>query len=711
MTRALLLSVRLLDGRFHGVGDWPPSPFRLFQALVAGAYGGRWRAEATAPKDAAFRWLESLPPPLLSAPPRVRLRPLTSYVPNNDLDAKGGDPRRANEIRVTKQMRASAFDPAEAFHYAWSFAGDDGHARTLAELATRLHTFGRGIDAAAAQAEIVDAAAAECVLAERGPPSRPGGPGAIPCATAGSLDSLHARHAAFVARLTAPSSPGGPILFRQPPKALYRGVGYDRLSQRLIFDLRDGRDPNRFHPVPQERIVVLTTAVRDCARQHLAAGLPEDRAAEVARIVAGIGAGAADIARRLRILPLPTIGFTYADPAIRRVLVELPPECPIPLKDVAWALSGRTLPGIGATLSEAAPSEMAKHYGVGMPSRRWRSVTPLALTPLPPRGRMSGGERVSAEQTVARNVRNALRQAGFDPREVAIRVQREPWHTKGARAEAFATERFAAARLYHVEVTFPSPQFGPVVLGDGRFLGLGLLRPVDDGAPALHVFELHGARPALSRALYVAQALRRAVMSCVAASDPASRGLLDPFFTGHGEDGTPLRGGRHAHLFFAALDTDGDDRIDHLLVIAPHLADRTATVSKADHLKRLEAGIAGLAELHIPGLGTHRLAAVAADDALTASHVWTSHTRYLPTRHPARAEEDNAVVASDLVSECLRRGLPRPRVVMHEIWRGARGGISATASLHFSIAVRGPVMLGRCSHSGAGVFRPGTLPR
>src|SRR5579885_2162377 len=34
---ALVIYVRLHDGRYHGGGDWPPSPARLFQALVAGA--------------------------------------------------------------------------------------------------------------------------------------------------------------------------------------------------------------------------------------------------------------------------------------------------------------------------------------------------------------------------------------------------------------------------------------------------------------------------------------------------------------------------------------------------------------------------------------------------------------------------------------------------------------------------------------------------
>jgi CRISPR-associated protein Csb2 len=32
----LLISVRFHDGRYHGRLDWPPSPARLFQALVAG---------------------------------------------------------------------------------------------------------------------------------------------------------------------------------------------------------------------------------------------------------------------------------------------------------------------------------------------------------------------------------------------------------------------------------------------------------------------------------------------------------------------------------------------------------------------------------------------------------------------------------------------------------------------------------------------------
>jgi hypothetical protein len=43
--RSLLIHISLLHPLWHGSGDWPPSPFRLFQAVVAGAFGGRWAAE------------------------------------------------------------------------------------------------------------------------------------------------------------------------------------------------------------------------------------------------------------------------------------------------------------------------------------------------------------------------------------------------------------------------------------------------------------------------------------------------------------------------------------------------------------------------------------------------------------------------------------------------------------------------------------------
>ena len=46
MSHGLVIHVHLHEGRYHGEGDWPPCPARLFQALVAaaGLQGGEFLA-------------------------------------------------------------------------------------------------------------------------------------------------------------------------------------------------------------------------------------------------------------------------------------------------------------------------------------------------------------------------------------------------------------------------------------------------------------------------------------------------------------------------------------------------------------------------------------------------------------------------------------------------------------------------------------------
>src|SRR5581483_8717579 len=105
---ALVIYVRLHDGRYHGRGDWPPSPARLFQALVAGAGLSGRLSEA----KQALKWLEKLPAPVIAAPrawqPR---RGVLFYMPNNDSDRIEGDPLEMAKIRTaTKVFRPYFFD-------------------------------------------------------------------------------------------------------------------------------------------------------------------------------------------------------------------------------------------------------------------------------------------------------------------------------------------------------------------------------------------------------------------------------------------------------------------------------------------------------------------------------------------------------------------------------------------------------------------------
>jgi len=97
------------------------------------------------------------------------------------------------------------------------------------------------------------------------------------------------------------------------------------------------------------------------------------------RVLIGRSATEADKAARVRIVPVPSIGHPQADHAIRRVLVEVPPDCPIAHTDIEWAFSGLYLGEKRPLLVRADDLSMLDHFGIGASKRVWRTVTPAAL--------------------------------------------------------------------------------------------------------------------------------------------------------------------------------------------------------------------------------------------------------------------------------------------------------------------------------------------
>ncbi len=502
MGRAIVIEIRLLQQQWHGVGDWPPSPFRLFQALIAGAYGGRWRAEDNSKKDAAFRWLESLQPPIIVAPPKYDLRAVPYFVPNNDADGFGNDPRRLE--RVAKSSASVRIDAEPYFAYLWSFDEGEAEAVRIAGLSKRLHTFGRGIDAAFAQAEIIDAAEIEERLAGyRGGKSRPnasgdGGAigGTVPCPMGGSLESLKTRFALSARRFSYEGPQGkNKSYFIQPPKAVSRLVAYSLPPSRFLFDLRILGGDHRFYAIPVEKVASVAKCVRNLAYERLK--LPSYEAM-VEKVIVGRTATGREMLRRVRFTPLPTIGHRYADPSIRRVLLEVPPDSPISASDISWAISGQLLPDFvdvdvetgevsGVQLVLSTEDSMLRHYGINAAAARlWRSVTPVVLPTPRLRGRANGSARAAFQARAAGAVVDALRHAGVWAAAREIRVQKEPFHLRGSCANAFDSDRFGPGRLHHVEIDFVEPITGPLIVGDGRWLGLGLMRPVRGKMTEVH---------------------------------------------------------------------------------------------------------------------------------------------------------------------------------------------------------------------------------
>lgn len=744
MTGALLFSVRFHDGRFHGRPEWPPSPARLFQALVAAAANGTTLADED---QRALAWLERLDPPVIAAPVARATKGYANYVPNNDLDAKGGDVRRIADIRAPKVIKAMLFDAAVPVLYLWRFDGGEDQAERLCAVANRLYQLGRGVDMAWAHADLLAEDEAAARLAAHGGtvfrPCQAGDGTWLACPAAGTLASIAERYDKWRRRfafLTAPAPTKKDRsrtkvigqTFTQPPKARFCQVAYNSPPWRLLFELRNTSADGGFYPWLLTDVIRLVEMVRDGAAQRLAGALPDKRAL-IERVFIGRNATEADKASRIRLLPLPSIGHQHADRAIRRLLVEVPPDCPLHADDIAWAFTA-WLPHDPTTGEVAGwqlvriPADggdrdaaMLSHYGLVANEggfRLWRTVTPAALPETAARRRIDPArirdeakgapERLAEERRAKAAVCSALRHTGIDTPVEAIHVQREPFYAKDARAERFATgSRFSKHRLWHVEIEFAEPRAGPLVIGDGRYLGLGLMAPEQQRWLRAAVYSIEGTAPPAAARDQILAALRRALMAVNRDHDSQRR--VSTLFSGHEPDGRPARqGATHRHVFLAAATDESGERLARLYVIRPDAVDRTCRLSRDDKA-RFERVVLALQKLHAGRLGVialgHPTEPAAGDPLFASSRVWETRAPYRPTRHPHRKQDFTFLVAHDLMAECSRRGLPRPTTEILEFAAGPNGGnLVAHVRLRFKGAVRGPVLLGRDSHKGGGCF-------
>jgi len=728
MQAALVLSVHFHDGRYHGTGPWPPAPARVFQALIAGA---AWGSKLTEPHRAALGWLEALEPPVIVAPLARTGHGFTSYVPNNDLDSVGGDPARVAEIRAAKAIRPRLFNATLPLIYAWMFesiATNLAHAQTTCAIAQHLYQLGRGVDMAWAQAVVVDAEGLDVRLDIPGTsPFRPT-PGenglSLVCPQPGSLQSLEQRYAGQRKQF-GEQRIGRKVqtLFTRPNKPLFQLISYNSPSEFLLFEIRNADSSDaipEFVPQPTTKIAALVETLRDGAARRLRDVLPGDpsHAATVERVFVGRGADDADKSARIRIIPLPSIGHPQANQAIRRILVEMPPGCAFSPADIRWGFAGLDLAdeATGAALFASYQRGMLRRYGV-LPHetrRVWRTVTPAAL-PQPaarrridpkhlanPSDQKGARERLLEEGRAIEAVRAALRHARIDVGPTMVRVQREPFSARGTRAETFAPgTRFAKERLWHVEITFPTPVQGPLTIGDGRYLGLGLMQPVGDD---LLVFRMPAEpRVPSARRTDLLNAVRRALMACARRED----GSVPRLFSGHEPDGSPAASGQHEHIFLAAADLDQDGWLDRLLVVAPWLGDRSVRatddtrelfIACETELRTVRAGALGVLELAAP---------VEPDDThafIGPARNWHSHTRYRPTRHPKRKASIEDAVKADVLAECERRNIPEPIIELADLAFGALGEPLVHLRLLFPKNIEGPLLLGRDSHRGGGLF-------
>jgi len=530
---AFCVSVRILSPFFHGRMDggepeWPPSPLRLYQALVAAA-GRMYPVDLPADARAALQWLEQLPAPVIIAPSALPVRGYRLSVPNNSLDvvakswvASRSDTEDASPAvhRTMKRVRPvvlrdSLWSPIDAdsgtLHYLWTIANDDAsvrnHSLRIGELAGGISSFGWGIDMAVGHAEMLDQGQIERLSGQRWLPFTDHSGNGLRIPTSGTLSSLERRHGAFLRRLD-----GKDTLHPVPPLSTYSRAGYRRENdpvpaQWLAVSMHPlTGNPQRSRAFdPAKQALTLAGMLRNTLkRAATAAGWSE---AEIQKIVLGHGEqpGAAhvpvDIPRFLY-LPAPNIewrGTGFRVGPIRRVLIAITGEAASEyLERARQILGGQVLvaesqEAQGWLNIDTSDSTLSRYT---RPAHVWESVTPVILPgfddPRRLRRRLNTslpvGEKArllaKLERRIDSLLRKAILQAGFS-QELADNARIE-WRKTGFWPGTEWADRYGApdhARMfprYHVRITWqdrngePVSIPGPVCLGSGRYYGIGL---------------------------------------------------------------------------------------------------------------------------------------------------------------------------------------------------------------------------------------------
>ncbi len=464
----LAISVELLHGTFRGDrdgtantgrlnrGEWPPSPGRLFAALVA-ADGTRDRCRVT--DGAELAWFERLPPPVIHADARPCHQPLE---PRYVVQHKGSADKSAHQEYVGRKgvlnrsgARVAPRDPRVV--YAW-------HAESPPlEILDALRRRAARVGYLGASDSPVRVRVATRVAATPRDTFTPDGRGGVvmDVAKPGRLQVLDRLYDEWCARGASVSRLQFPALQHGE---LYRSPGSAELvdSGEVVAWLRLG------DAVSGRRLSAVTALFKEAvlSRHQSIHGDPPS-------ILHGHGFSGSgyEIARYLA---LPDVGYRWSRGRIHGLALWLPPGCDrsarLQARDAAFAI--RRLTGRGVDVA-VAPRDDEERPFAAHPDR-WLRRSRGWVTAFPA---IHERRRTLDLPEVARWCRHA----GLSE-PIAFRTARTPLAPGAVDLAPVEVNRPGRpARSYsHVELRFAEAVAGPVVIGSGRQRGFGLCVPVDE---------------------------------------------------------------------------------------------------------------------------------------------------------------------------------------------------------------------------------------
>lgn len=486
------IEVNLLTGRYVATyhndrqwGEWPPHPARLFSALVATwAEDGYDRGEHD-----ALKWLESRGAPAIAASEAVPRSVVSHFVPVNDARIIDSNPSSTLRILPDRRIKQERFFPSVTpddarVTYLWNDVAPKPIGETLDCLLSRVTRMGHS-------SSLVSCRVA---LESTGETYTPGdGTEYLRVVSPGQLAELqrqYVRHQGVKPRslsytdIRYSTSTGtvGPEPALQPNTA----------GEWIVFEF--AKDSRTF---PLTRAVDLATAMRGAILKYAKGPIPEELSGHRPD-------GKPTRGSHVAFLPLPYIGSEYADGRLLGIALSVPRLLRDNVRRALYRAIGRWEANVGSNQQYPLRLTLGSHGVVHMVRRRaladlvalrprvwcrrstrWVSATPIALPRHP--GTLSAGSpaaRAKAWELAERAVATACAHVGL-PEPATIEVSLNPLIVGTRTAKRFPAfsqngreGKPVRRQLVHASLTFEHTVEGPLMLGAGRFLGLGLMRPV-----------------------------------------------------------------------------------------------------------------------------------------------------------------------------------------------------------------------------------------
>jgi len=472
------------DFRERDVPEWPPHPSRLFYALVAAFY------ESGLENDLrnALIWLEQQKPPeIFAGDHAVRLESVEGrrftdataprvFVPiNDDYSSKFA----SSSLRRKERRFPSAWLASDRVHFIWQEAEPDASTlRALRRIASQVSYLGHS-------ASVVRVAIIESPRDATLKPT-PRGDTLLRVPTPGRLEYLDREFARSSIRQFRPDTGHvqryGPIERREGAEAS-APTPTKSFGEMIVFE-REGGVPDR-----SESLLSVTSALR-------ASLLDRSPVQPAPASISGHGDTS-----HIAYIALPFVNHRRADGSLKGFAIVLPRGLSETDQLIIFgALNGFTeLRGKGGVkwqirrcVDEVALATLSE-YTWTKEARVWASVSPVLLDRFPKP--LKTGESTSANapeykpgDSPEEIIADACERVAL-PRPQAVRLHKNSLVLGVPPSTRFRLRRRkneAPRPASHAIIEFPYAVRGPVLLGAGRYFGLGLFLPL----PALQTIPL-----------------------------------------------------------------------------------------------------------------------------------------------------------------------------------------------------------------------------